>query len=38
VASRTVERLHADNGFVYPDDELAKAFADVTYLSAVLGR
>jgi hypothetical protein len=29
--------LHAANGFVYPDDEVAVAFADVTYLNAVLG-
>lgn len=36
VSHRTVEQLHADNGFVYPDDEVAAAFADVTYLSAVL--
>lgn len=36
VTHRTVAQLHADNGFVYPDDEVAAAFADVTYLSAVL--
>ncbi|OBI46485.1 SAM-dependent methyltransferase [Mycobacterium kyorinense] len=35
VTHRTVAQLHADNGFVYPDDEVAAAFADVTYLSAV---
>lgn len=34
--SRTVEELHAANGFVYPDDELATAFSDLTYSSAVL--
>ena len=34
VSSRTVERLHADNGFSYPDDEAARAFADQTYLTA----
>ncbi|BBX94880.1 putative S-adenosyl-L-methionine-dependent methyltransferase [Mycobacterium lacus] len=34
--SRTVEELHEANGFVYPDDELAAAFADVTYANAVL--
>ena len=28
--------MHAANGFVYPDDEVAAAFADVTYLNAVL--
>ncbi|WP_343603273.1 class I SAM-dependent methyltransferase [Mycobacterium sp.] len=37
VSHRTVAQLHADNGFDYPDDELAAAFADITYLSAVLG-
>lgn len=37
VSARRVEQLHADNGFVYPDDEVAAAFADVTYLNAVLG-
>lgn len=37
VASRPVKQLHTDNGFVYPDDELAQAFGDITYLSAVLG-
>ncbi|MGH3560036.1 MAG: class I SAM-dependent methyltransferase [Mycobacterium sp.] len=36
VSHRTVEQLHAANGFVYPDDEVAAAFADVTYLSGVL--
>lgn len=36
VTHRTVAQLHADNGFVYPDDEVAAAFADVTYLSALL--
>jgi O-methyltransferase involved in polyketide biosynthesis len=34
--SQTVKELHAANGFVYPDDEVAEAFADVTYTSAVL--
>jgi methyltransferase (TIGR00027 family) len=37
VSHRTVAQLHADNGFVYPGDDVAAAFADVTYLSAVLG-
>ncbi|OBK13134.1 SAM-dependent methyltransferase [Mycobacterium asiaticum] len=32
----TVAELHEANGFAYPDDELATAFADVTYTSAVL--
>lgn len=32
----TTKELHAANGFDYPDDELAEAFADVTYASAVL--
>ncbi len=35
-SSRTVAELHAANGFVYPDDDVAAAFADVTYTSAVL--
>jgi methyltransferase (TIGR00027 family) len=34
---QTVKELHAANGFVYPDDDVAEAFADVTYSSAVLG-
>jgi O-methyltransferase involved in polyketide biosynthesis len=34
--SRTVQELHAANGFVYPDDDVAQAFADVTYTSSVL--
>lgn len=37
-SSQTVEELHAANGFVYPDDDIAAAFADVTYTSAVLGQ
>ena len=36
VSSRTVAQMHADNGFEYPDDEVAAAFADVTYLRAEL--
>jgi len=36
-SSSTVAELHAANGFVYPDDDVAEAFADVTYSSAVLG-
>ncbi|OBK69517.1 SAM-dependent methyltransferase [Mycobacterium colombiense] len=35
--SRTIAELHAANGFVYADDDVAAAFADVTYSSAVLG-
>jgi methyltransferase (TIGR00027 family) len=35
VAHRTVAEMHAANGFVYADDELASAFADITYLNAV---
>jgi methyltransferase (TIGR00027 family) len=38
VSTHTVEELHAANGFTYPDDDVAKAFADVTYSSAVLAR
>jgi methyltransferase (TIGR00027 family) len=37
-SSQTVAELHAANGFVYADDDVAAAFADVTYSSAVLGR
>lgn len=37
-SSTTVAELHAANGFVYADDDVAAAFADVTYGSAVLGR
>jgi methyltransferase (TIGR00027 family) len=33
---QTVKELHAANGFVYPDDDVAEAFADITYTSAVL--
>jgi O-methyltransferase involved in polyketide biosynthesis len=36
VSHRPVAQMHADNGFDYPDDDVAAAFADVTYLSAVL--
>ncbi|MFA1703949.1 class I SAM-dependent methyltransferase [Mycobacterium intracellulare] len=36
--STTVADLHAANGFVYADDDVAAAFTDVTYCSAVLGR
>ncbi|OBI42381.1 SAM-dependent methyltransferase [Mycobacterium colombiense] len=36
--SQTIAELHAANGFVYADDDVAAAFADVTYSSAVLGR
>jgi methyltransferase (TIGR00027 family) len=35
-SAQTVKELHAANGFVYPSDEIAEAFADVTYTSAVL--
>jgi methyltransferase (TIGR00027 family) len=35
VSHRTVAEMHAANGFVYSDDELARAFADITYLNAV---
>lgn len=34
--SYTAAELHEANGFVYPDDDLAAAFADVTYSSALL--
>jgi methyltransferase (TIGR00027 family) len=36
--SQTIAELHAANGFVYADDDVAAAFADITYSSAVLGR
>jgi methyltransferase (TIGR00027 family) len=35
VSSRPVSQLHADNGFTYPDDESAQAFADQCYVTAV---
>ena len=35
-SSQFVKELHAANGFVYPDDDVAEAFADVTYTSSVL--
>lgn len=35
VSHRTVAEMHAANGFVYADDEVAAAFADITYLNAV---
>jgi methyltransferase (TIGR00027 family) len=38
ISSQTVKELHAANGFSYPDDDVAAAFADVTYSSAVLAR
>lgn len=37
-SSQTIAELHAANGFVYADDDVAAAFADVTYTSAALGR
>jgi methyltransferase (TIGR00027 family) len=37
-SAHTVKQLHAANGFTYPDDDVAAAFADVTYTSAVLAR
>lgn len=38
VSHRTVAEMHAANGFVYPDDDVAVAFGDITYLDAVLAR
>ena len=35
VSHRTVAQMHAANGFVYADDEVAQAFADISYLNAV---
>jgi methyltransferase (TIGR00027 family) len=37
-SAHTVKQLHAANGFTYPDDDVAAAFADVTYTSALLAR
>jgi methyltransferase (TIGR00027 family) len=37
-SSRTTVELRAANGFAYPDDEIARAFANVTYGSAVRAR
>jgi methyltransferase (TIGR00027 family) len=37
VSHRTVAEMHAANGFVYADDDVAQAFADITYLNAVRG-
>jgi methyltransferase (TIGR00027 family) len=37
VSHRPVAEMHAANGFVYADDELAQAFGDITYLNAVRG-
>ena len=37
VSPQTVAELHAANGFTYSDDDVARAFADITYSSAVLG-
>lgn len=34
-SAHTTKELHEANGFAYPDDELAEAFADVTFASAV---
>lgn len=36
-SSRTTAELHAANGFIYPDDGIASAFADQTFSTAVLG-
>jgi methyltransferase (TIGR00027 family) len=38
VSSRRFKELFSDNGFAYPDDELAQGFGDMTYLSAALAR
>jgi methyltransferase (TIGR00027 family) len=38
VSSRTIDLLHGDNGFSYPDDEAAQAFAHQVYVTAVLER
>lgn len=36
-SSHNVKDLHVANGFAYPDNDVAQAFSDVTYSSAVLG-
>ncbi|MGB6209225.1 SAM-dependent methyltransferase, partial [Mycobacterium sp.] len=36
VSHREIAQLHAANGFVYPEDHVATAFANMTYLNAVL--
>jgi methyltransferase (TIGR00027 family) len=38
VETTLVKDLHASNGFDYPDDDVAAAFGDVTYTTAVLAR
>lgn len=38
LSHRTVKQLHADNGFDYPDDQVADVFANVTYLDGLLAR
>ena len=35
VSHRTVAEMHAANGYVYANDDVAQAFADITYLNAV---
>ena len=35
VTHRPIAEMHAANGFQYADDEVAQAFADITYLNAV---
>jgi len=35
-AAQTTAQLYTVNGFIYPEDELMAAFADVTYVSATL--
>ncbi|MGH3970519.1 MAG: class I SAM-dependent methyltransferase [Mycobacterium sp.] len=37
VSHRTIAQLHAANGLVYPDKDVAAAFADMVYLNAVHG-
>ncbi|KAA1251838.1 class I SAM-dependent methyltransferase [Mycobacterium simiae] len=38
ISSQTIAEVYKANGFDYPDDELSRAIADLTYISAVLGR
>ncbi|WP_285029513.1 class I SAM-dependent methyltransferase [Mycolicibacterium sp. lyk4-40-TYG-92] len=38
VTARSVEEAHGDNGFQYPDDELSRAWTQLKYVRAVLGK
>jgi methyltransferase (TIGR00027 family) len=36
VTARTAKEMHAHNGFEFPDDEMAAAFGDMSYVAATL--